>query len=218
MGPPQGGGPPPRPGLEAPKIRPPGGVGPLETPILAYFRPFLAQNGPFLPPRGPPRGGDPPPRGTPPLRGGSPPRRSFFWPARPLFYRDFPGGKVAHQGDPLGLPLFGPFWPFFGLFGPFLALDPPPGGVPPPPGAPQAPLGPSEGPPRGPLSRGVPPLFSRRFIGLVPRFYRDFPRGHGHSSLYIPPRGGGHSQISSTKNLLPELDKHTKCKSGTNYI
>ena len=69
---------------------------------------------PFLAPWGPPGGGTPPltrPGGAenPPPEGGvgpwDPPGGGRNLASQPIFHRDFPGGQVADQGDPLGLCL-----------------------------------------------------------------------------------------------------------------
>ena len=146
------------------------------APILGEIWLKSRKKGPFLtifcqfpPPGDPPGGGPPPwapgcrhknsPPGTPP-EGGDPPLGVADG---AIFDREFPRGKVAAQGPPLGEPLLGPPAP------------PPEGGGPPPwrppgpplrppPGPPRAPpLGPPGGgypPPRGPPEGGTPPLYS----------------------------------------------------------
>ena len=138
---------------------------PIKCTFLALFLPYTRswgktpQNGlkwaffgPFWPPGAPP-GGDPPltrPGGAknPPPEGGvgpwDPPGGGRNLASQPIFHREFAGGQVADQGDPLGEPLFGPFDPPQGGVPP--PPDPPRGGVPPPQMAPQGPPDPS---PRG---------------------------------------------------------------------
>ena len=158
MGPPQGGDPPLDQAWRRLKSDPRGGVGPLETPILAYFWPILAQNGPFLTPRGPPQGGDPPPRGTPPSGGGPPPAGRFFGPPGPFFIGIFQGEKWRTKGTPLVCHFLALFGPFLAFLAPFWPSTPPRGGSPPLQGPPRPPSAPPKGPPRGPPSRGTPPL------------------------------------------------------------
>ena len=162
-------------------------------------------------PLGPPQGGGPPPlrpggAENPPPEGGvgpwDPPGGGRNLASQPIFHREFAGGQVAHQGGPLGLPLFGPFWPF---------LTPPGGGPPPsgpPPGGGSPPLNGPPGPLRSIPPGGLPPpsegprhplfgpfwqdlqAFDSKFFTRVPRFDIGFPAEHGRFGLYIPPRGG----------------------------
>ena len=186
----------------------------------------MAFFGPFWPPGAPPGGGTPPlrPGGAenPPPEGGvgpwDPPGGVRNLASQPIFHREFAGGQVAHQGGPLGLPLFGPFWPF---------LTPPGGGPPPsgpPPGGGSPPLNGPPGPLRSIPPGGLPPpsegpsgpcqmdlgRISRRLIGKFLRVCQDFPGiliGSTGVLACISPLGGGHSQISSTRQTTKTTQK-----------